>query len=636
METKRSLIAGMVSCFVLMSGGPNGVVQAAVSPPELTVLTNDSRAEFYWNAVDGASGYTFYYALFPYQEGDPMGSVDVGNQTNLSITLWPGAAFHVAVTARDSEGESEYSNFENFRTPSVFQPSVSDYQVFAFNDLGMHCYDPDFSVFSLLPPYNVLHAQVVQKGNPPQIIGSQVEVTYRAMADSTGSINTTSQGKTNFWEYVHPLFGANLQVDEGLLGANMPGPGNPPQSFVWTDGAVNWFSAAGIPITSLDDGMGNNPYPLMNVRAIDPADGTILSSLSVVVPVSDEMACDVCHLTGNDAASRADIQWSNNSDLTLQYRENILILHDYRNGTSLYASQPVLCSTCHYSFALDLAHQGPVGAQTMNPSMSKALHSHHASRITELPPSGNVCFYCHPGENTQCARGAMDTAGIVCLDCHGNMFAVGRNTRQPWIDLPRCESCHTGDALSNFDGPIIRQSAYNDSPNVATFITAPNKRFAEQDGTLFRNSVGHHGIACESCHGSTHAIWPSREENDNLTAIMIQGHEGMIIECASCHDDSLPLTPDGGPHGLHNVNSQSWVHSHEDFASQQACAPCHGAGGEGTVLSKAAVDRVFNVEDNNTVAIPKGTQIGCDLCHENMLGPGGNDDDDEDEEEVDD
>jgi hypothetical protein len=46
-------------------------------------------------------------------------------------------------------------------------------EVFAFNDLGMHCLDKDFSVFSILPPFNVLHAQVVRKGvsgSKPQIL----------------------------------------------------------------------------------------------------------------------------------------------------------------------------------------------------------------------------------------------------------------------------------------------------------------------------------------------------------------------------------------------------------------------------------------------------------------------------------
>jgi hypothetical protein len=33
-----------------------------------------------------------------------------------------------------------------------------------WNNLGMHCMDADFGVFSLLPPYNTVHAQLVAGG----------------------------------------------------------------------------------------------------------------------------------------------------------------------------------------------------------------------------------------------------------------------------------------------------------------------------------------------------------------------------------------------------------------------------------------------------------------------------------------
>lgn len=359
----------------------------------------------------------------------------------------------------------------------------------------------------------------------------------------------------------------------------------------------------------------------MNVQALDLANAKVLSSLPVVVPVSDEMACNVCHNTGNVAASLEGVTWSQNSDPAIQFRENILILHDYYNGTDLNNSRPVLCASCHYSAPLDLEHTGPAGSQLVNPTMSHAVHGYHASRITTLPPSGNTCYYCHPGERTQCARGAMDTAGLICLDCHGTMTAVGQTARRPWVDLPMCQSCHTGDAINNYGGQIIRRSAYTNSPDTATFIVASNKRFAEQDNTLYRNSVGHNGVACESCHGSTHAEWPSREANDNLAASTIQGHDGMITECTACHGRFLQLTLNG-PHGMHNVNSQPWVNNHKSFESKQACGTCHGVTGAGTVISKAAVTRTFSVEGRN-VSIPKGMQIGCGLCHENELG--GND-----------
>jgi hypothetical protein len=74
--------------------------------------------------------------------------------------------------------------------PSI---AVKPHQVFAFNDLGMHCYDSDYSVFTILPPFNTLHAQIVKRGARPVLMdNSRVRVFYRAMKDPSGSINKTS------------------------------------------------------------------------------------------------------------------------------------------------------------------------------------------------------------------------------------------------------------------------------------------------------------------------------------------------------------------------------------------------------------------------------------------------------------
>ena len=128
-----------------------------------------------------------------------------------------------------------------------------------------------------------------------------VNVTYQAMADGTGSINTTSIGKTNFWDHVLALFGVNPPEDVGLQGAKMPGADEScPNPFLGRAGRRIGLLPAGIPITSLDDSFNTNSYPLMNVQALDPANEAVLSSLPVVVPVSNEMACNVCHDTGND------------------------------------------------------------------------------------------------------------------------------------------------------------------------------------------------------------------------------------------------------------------------------------------------------------------------------------------------
>ena len=514
--------------------------------------------------------------------------------------------------------------------------------VLAYNDLGMHCMDREFSVFSILPPFNVLNAQVVlrdSKGDPYLGDNLDVDVMYSPIQDASGSINSYSYApgsdKTDFWLYANTLFGTMLQPGEGLTGYYMPEdhPTNPGSQAMGYNPVHGWFSAEGIPITPTDDSQGVNPFPLLRITALDPDSGSAMGSIDAVVPVATETDCQACHATGEIGADDPAVTWSSLGDLEKQSKVNILLLHDERQGTDLVSSQPVLCAGCHYSKALDLTGAGPSGDQIGNPTFSKVMHEYHGD-LTEgglpvFPPAGTIeenCYQCHPGQQTQCQRGAMKTGGMDCFDCHGNMVAVGGN-RAPWVDLPNCQSCHTGDAVSHLSGAgmepdasgIRLTQAYLTGDATATPIVAANKRFAENTDELFRNSKGHSGIACEACHGSPHAIWPNAEAaaNDNVAATQLQGHSGTIIECSACHDaDRLPLTVEG-PHGMHNANESRWVdENHEDFYDddENHCRACHGVGLTGTVLSRTADARSFRVE-GRTISFTKGEQVRCNKCH---------------------
>ncbi len=259
-------------------------------------------------------------------------------------------------------------------------------------------------------------------------------------------------------------------------------------------------------------------------------------------------------------------------------------------------------------------------------------------------PVENTCYQCHPGNITQCQRGAMKTGGMDCNDCHGDMLAVGGafallpggsidgtndgSPRRPWVDLPRCQSCHTGDAVDFLSGPTLvadpdwpfrLRQAFATGDASASPLLALNTRFAEDTNTLFRFSKGHGGIACETCHGSTHAIWPNdaNNANDNEAAKKLQGFAGTIIECSVCHaPDSLPTTT-SGPHGLHNVDDSRWYDDgHEDAyeADKNSCKACHGLNLTGTPLARMPTARSFRVEDN-TVTYVKGDLVRCDRCH---------------------
>lgn len=517
------------------------------------------------------------------------------------------------------------------------------YQVFAFNDLGMHCLDADFSIFCILPPFNVVHAQVIMKGRQPVLLSSSAaSVYYNAISDLNGSINTVSAPKTNFWSYCKALFGVQPASDVGILGAAMPGKTNALRPFSTYDATHQWFAATGIPITNADDKRKNNPYPLLRVQARLRGQTTPVSTLDVVVPASTEMNCAACHKTGAVGASASlaakyKLAFSANTNSKLQFRENILLLHDAMYKTKLNTSRPVLCAGCHYSRALDLTGAGPNAIQRPHLPLSLAIHSHHGKTLDhKIPSAGNPailpekgaasCYQCHPGTLTNCLRGAMAAKGIQCQQCHGGLLALGGvyklttgATRRPWVDLPNCHSCHFGDVIDHRgSSALVSTIAYQPTDPAATPNIARNRRFSENNGQLYRFSHGHNNIACEACHGSPHAEWPARlaTANDNITPTEIQGHTGLISECGACHDSALPATLDG-PHGMHNVGGTAWAEGHGDFyqANPNACKACHGLNLEGTILSRASFDRLYERAEGGRIQVARGTMVRCALCH---------------------
>ncbi|MDD5758130.1 MAG: multiheme c-type cytochrome [Desulfobulbaceae bacterium] len=506
--------------------------------------------------------------------------------------------------------------------------ATGGYQLLAWNDLGMHCMDgSDFSIFSILPPYNNLVAQLVKKGNGTATrVTSGVTITYEAEASLDGKWNTMSSTKSNFWDYAGTLFGVSLAPDVGLTG-------NAVQSMtphlMTYNSTHDWWSADGIPTAPKNDDGSYNRYPMVKVVARDSVSGAILATTTTVLPVSDEMDCKKCH--GSNAGyteAQPAGGWINDPDVDKDYKLNILSLHDEKNGTSLLATAEggtsVLCASCHKSNALGTA--GMTGVK----SLTAAIHSRHANVLD--PANGaplndsanrNACYACHPGSTTQCLRGAMgkatDARGnllMQCQSCHGVMSAVGDSSREGWYDEPGCQHCH-------HDG-IRDLQAVNDltsgSLKVVTdtrFATNPNTPLAGK--SLYRFSTGHGDLQCEACHGATHAIYPSLRAEDNIQSIAAQGHTGTIAECTACHL-SVPNTVNGGPHGMHTVG-QGWISSHQDVAEKNpaSCTACHGNNYEGSPLSRTFSTRTFSVE-NSSKTFAAGHPISCYDCHN---GPGG-------------
>jgi len=557
----------------------------------------------------------------------------------------------VELHLEESEQEIENGDYDDIDdideiTTTVTQTSPAGYRLLAWNDLGMHCMDGnDYSVFSILPPYNNLVAQLIKKDETPQHITSDVTLTYEAVPSLDGKWNTTSVTKTNFWDYVLSLFGVTLEADKGLAGSYVQSKTPQPLHY---DSTHKWWTAEGIPVSPKNDDGSYNMYPMVKVVAKD-SNGNVLAETTTVLPVSDEMDCKKCHSsTSNYNDAKPSSGWVNLSDAEKDYKYNILRLHDQKHPTAVQehatslsakgwnykaegleatanSGTPILCASCHKSNALP-----GTGVDDIKP-LTQALHSKHAD-VTD-PDTGltlnnstnrNACYTCHPGATTQCLRGAMGnaknpdgTSKMQCQSCHGVMSAVGSSSREGWFDEPNCQSCHQNgerytEAVTNMLTGTLRASLDN------RFATNPDTPMTGK--SLYRYSTGHGNMQCSACHGSTHAIYPSAKAEDNIQSIQAQGHAGTIGECTACHT-TVPFTINGGPHGMHTVG-QLWVDGHEHIVENggsSSCASCHGSDYKGSPLSKTMSTRTYSTEWG-TKTFAAGHMVSCFDCHN---GPNG-------------
>jgi hypothetical protein len=627
------------SCVATSQGGTarkSVVIKRDATPPTATIVTPVSGATYTQNQVVKAS---FSCADATAAIATCVGTV--ANGANIDTATSGSKTFSVIAT--DKAGNTANSS-RSYTIPSPPIAKVNGTYLFAWNDLGMHCVDSDFSIFTLLPPFNDLNAQLVVNGK--LVNTNSYALTYEATADPTGSINTSSIDKINFWDYDQIIFGADLPANVGLTGN--PTASSTPAPLAWND-TFKWYEATGVPITPIDDNMKENYFPMVKIVAKDST-GKGIASSNAVLPVSSEINCFSCHAsTTGSAAAKPAAGWVNLAAGSEQdWRLNILRLHDEKNagpnyttlltrmgfGTSLESSayangKPVLCDTCHNSNAL--AVWGINGEQGIS-NMTAAMHNRHAN--TTLPGSTQTldsvgtrvsCYNCHPGKKTECLRGAMGnpvnaTTGnhiMECQSCHGSMATVGKVARNGWFDMPTCQACH-------HDGKRDTVAINADG----TFKTTTDARFASNANTpttgtsLFRFSTGHGKLQCEACHNSTHAEFtdvPSangNQVNDNQQAIKAQGYAAAIRECLVCHT-TVPNTINGGPHGMHTLG-QSWVTSHHDAfnsTSKSTCYYCHGTTSSGSPLAVIKAKKTFNTGDGRTKAFAVNERVTCWSCH---------------------
>ena len=385
------------------------------------------------------------------------------------------------------------------------------YVIFAWNDLGMHCDQDDYSYFMVLPPYNTLKAQVFRRGSEgASLITSGITVNYSFPKKKNSALHT------NFWAYA-PQFGFNVPTNVGISGTPLAGTMK-----LAADGQ-SW-EAVGIPITPYDDDGTWDPYGTA-VVTVNNSSGSTLQTVNVVAPVSTEMMCSNCHGTVNPQL-------------------DILQKHDSAMGTAFVADRSNgkvhACSECHPDNAL-----GAAGKPGM-PSLSLAMHSFHQDKMSVADQTTTAgCYNCHPGPKTQCLRGVMARAGKTCADCHGDMAALTtsvQNGRRPWLDMPKCGDCH-GTSHAENANTLYRFSKLTNSP-----VSGMNGR-----------------IYCEACHNSTHAELITANAADPTIPGKFQGDNYWIWNCAVCHGSSSSGTMHRGGASTAGTSTGGTIIGGHDF-----------------------------------------------------------------------
>ena len=420
----------------------------------------------------------------------------------------------------------------------AFDPDGDDYVLLAWNNLGMHCLSDSDPWWVILPPANDLHAQVIRRGEAPEVVTDGVTVTFQVEEGFEHPENDVE-----FWTHARSNFGLaeDLPVGVGLGGHGVSGT-------MKVDEDKGMFAAALVPVVPYQDGR-YNPYPLFTIEARDAATGEILAATKTVGPTSSEMGCTKCHGGGWRVGGVAGF--------TAETSRRVLAAHDKHSGTDLLADadggRPHLCQSCH---------QDPVLGTEGRPDLLNfpaAMHGWHANFLTGR--GADACAMCHPADAagpTSCLRGG-HAASLDCTHCHGTLedhalsllkpeHEVGKLGaarlmanleprtvasldevvgRTPWLQEPDCLACHTEDYTR--PDPATA-SAYN--------------RWTAGAHELFRMRADDTGmLQCEACHGATHATYPARNrwfgaDRDNIQPLQYQKNRrpiGAAGSCAVCH-----------------------------------------------------------------------------------------------------
>ncbi len=468
-----------------------------------------------------------------------------------------------------------------------FDPAKAEYVLTAWSRNGMqHVSDTD-GAMTLLPPGNVLEAQLIRRGDKPGVVTEGVTITYRLENELDGQ-----------YDPAKPLERKPADV---TMGRQLLGSGNGlPKPPVEVKGALTLsaldkktFISAPIPLLPYTEGGSFLPYPLAVVEAKDNY-GRVLAYTRAVLPVSTELGCYKCH--GGS--------WSKDgiTGISQETALNILNVHDNNHNTRLVEkfekakeareegkvgviSYGVNCRTCH----------NDITKARLN--VSTSMHSFHATRMGEFK-GADACSTCHPSQKVNIVKGQAagtdpkkdgSTAylrdvhalkAMDCISCHGPLedlslsllvqsekegkdhaadlmkgikpvmvSSVGDiKPRKAWVNEPDCLSCHNYKVKPSawnlsVEDKAVQKAAASGQPEVkGRPISAFNKSVQDAPGLYINSHDQTKALRCASCHGSPHALYPASNpyspDRDNLQPLQYQGVAGplgMSGNCQVCH-----------------------------------------------------------------------------------------------------
>ena len=231
------------------------------------------------------------------------------------------AAVFVSGLAACGSGASDVAVATGSEGPPSNIVPPGNYRVFAANDLGMHCMDREFSMFSILPPFNVLRragaSSAARRARRACSTRANVDVTYERVADATRLDQLAQHRQDRLLGARAGAVRRDAAAGQGLTGLYMPRRRAPPgpQALTWTPTASRSSAPFGIPITPIDDAGTHEPVPAAPRRApANAATGAELATLDIVVPVARRPTAATATRPARSPRREPGVTWSTDAD----------------------------------------------------------------------------------------------------------------------------------------------------------------------------------------------------------------------------------------------------------------------------------------------------------------------------------